>query len=535
MTALSQLLDYLKRADDAYYNSSAPIISDDTYDAMVELLRRIDPNNEYLNKVGTRVKSNKIGRGVPMGTLVKYHEEEDILKWLELEKSNGDSQILVCPKYDGFAIELVYSRGKLVSAGTRGDGLVGEDILESVKNISNIPQILDDTDIIVRGEAIIPKSAHDDIRDLGYSAMRNAVPGIVRSNRVDALKFVKFIAYEFISDNGVGQCRSVEREIWKNKFDIEDYTIVRVNDIDKISEIRDHVHQEDYPYETDGIVLKTDIIKEDDLSHPTHMIAWKYQSNVRETILRGIEFQLGVTGFFTPIGIFDEVEFQGAHLSKASLGNMTRLAKEFKGITLGSIIEVSRRGDIIPYIEQLVLLGEGTPINTLKVCPHCGHPLVYYDLEPRCENEKCPELLRLRITSYVKSIGVKGIGDSLVKSLIDKELLTSIPSIYEINPEVILDIPRQGPSAVEKWGALQDKKLSALDVLSFYPFLNLGKKVWESVLKEFSYSQIMILSREDLERVGIKGLGSTKIDSIISQLELYKDDLIYLGNKYQLL
>ena len=134
------LVNYLKKCDDAYYNTSNPIVSDNTYDALVETLRRLDPKNEYLSKVGVNVVSNKIGRIVPMGTLSKYHKDEEILKWLDSE--NDENLFLLSPKYDGFAVELVYSNGELVSASTRGDGNVGEDIYDSVLSITSIPNHL---------------------------------------------------------------------------------------------------------------------------------------------------------------------------------------------------------------------------------------------------------------------------------------------------------------------------------------------------------------------------------------------------------
>ena len=150
-----ELVNYLEKCDDAYYNTSNPIVSDDTYDALVETLRRIDPKHPYLQKVGAKVRSNKVGRIIPMGTLSKYHKEEEVKKWLDEE----EGMIIFSPKYDGFAVELVYDKGRLISASTRGTGVVGEDVLAAVMRIQNIPiniEGLTEDRVIVRGEAIIP-------------------------------------------------------------------------------------------------------------------------------------------------------------------------------------------------------------------------------------------------------------------------------------------------------------------------------------------------------------------------------------------
>ena len=527
------LVEYLKKADEAYYNTSSPIISDETYDAMVDMLRTINPKHDYLNKVGVKVQSNKVERSIPMGTLEKYHTEEEVSKWL----SERAPKILLCPKYDGFAIELVYIDGVLVSASTRGDGYIGENILEAAKLIVDIPSTIPNPvchHIIVRGEAIIPRVYHEDIKELGYTAMRNAVPGIVRSCRMEALKYVRFVAYEFIED--IGTSRVHQRERYKDIFQVEDYHIVDYLDIPKMKELREEIRSDHYEYETDGVVLKSIDIMPDNLLNPTHMIAWKYKSNKKETTLRDIEYQLGVTGYFTPIGIFDEVEFQGAKLTRASLGNMTRLANDFSGLSIGSIIEVSRRGDIIPYIESLILINEkAPPLEKLTVCPHCGSQLVYEDKEPRCINERCPEILRLQITSYVRAVGIKGIGDALVRSLIDNNYITSIPSIYTLNPEDILKLPRQGQSAVDKWKLLQEKRLNPCELLSSYPFQNLGKKFWEVLLTIFDYKDILEITEEKLREAKIKGIGDNKIYEAVTQIAEYHSDLEILGEIHNLI
>lgn len=527
---VNELVEYLKKCDDAYYNTSNPLVSDAQYDAMVDTLRKIDPENAYLSKVGAKVRESteKIGRVVPMGTLKKYHVEEDVREWLSEEP--GD--ILVSPKYDGFALELIYKEGSLVSASTRGDGFVGEDVLASAMKIRNIPlRLYPPFNKLerVRGEVIIPRHNHEAIKALGYAAMRNAVPGIVRSNRTDALMLVDFVAYEFFDGD---EDRVFQRALYRNIFTVEDFRLYDSNDISGINERRDELgnSRDSYEYELDGIVLKSRRIKEDDLLSPYHMIAWKYKSGRETTILRGIEYQLGATGYFTPIGIFDPVEFQGAVLTRASLGNMTRLHKEFEGMTIGSMIEVSRRGDIIPYIESLILVeSRGERIPELTHCPYCGEELAYEEYEPHCINKECPEILRLKISQFVKSVGIRGIGDSLIRGLIDAGFIKSIKDVYSMNPSHILELPRQGESAMLKWDALQSKKLSALELLSAYPFVDLGKKVWEKVLSRFSYSEILDIDEDTLRRAQLRGVGDTKISSIVSQVREAHEDLWYLG------
>lgn len=523
----SQLVEYLEKCDDAYYNTSNPIVDDSTYDALVETLRRINPKHPYLEKVGAKVRSAQIGRLIPMGTLSKLHTDDEVNKWLDSE--DGDL-VLLSPKYDGFAVELYYERGTLVTASTRGTGVAGEDVLPSILRIQNIPLTLSkypNDIVIVRGEAIIPTRHHDKVKELGYTAMRNAVPGIVRACRVEALQYVDFVAYEFIDGN---KYRTSQREYYAEDFLIEDYRVYDIRDFAGMKSRRDSLRAETYLYEIDGVVLKTMEIKPDDLLHPDHMVSWKYKSNRETTILREMEYQLGITGYFTPIGIFDEVEFQGAKLSRASLGNITRLRDEFEGMTVGSIVEVSRRGDIIPYIESLSLVNEsGDIIEYPTVCPHCGSPLADTDTEPHCVNKECPEKLRLQISQYIRTVGIKGIGDKLIRSLVDAGYIKNITEVYTLDPQKILELPRQGQSAVDKWTLLQEKRLSPVELLTAYPFLDLGRKVWEKVLSKFTYWNVLDLATEDLENAKLAGIGDSKITSIVSQVAENKDELRKLG------
>lgn len=527
-----KLVKYLEDCDRAYYETSNPLVSDDTYDALVESLRKLDPFNPYLYKVGLKSTSNKIGRLIPMGTLDKYHTEEDVSKWIDTKVSQGVSKFIVCPKYDGFAVELVYQFGNLMYAGTRGDGYTGEDVTNAVKHIKSIPQSLETTDffVIVRGEVIIPLKHHDDIKALGYNAMRNAVPGIVRSCREDALKFVDFVAYEFIdSSNSREEQRT--NAIYRSRFILEDYHRViycQKEILPFLQKIREK-YRKDCSYEIDGVVIKSDKILDsgEKLLHPDYSIAWKYKSNREVTTLKDVEFQMGVTGYFTPVGIFEEVEFQGAKLSRASLGNITRIRSEFHGMNKGSLIEVSRRGDIIPYIESLVIPAEGVAeIEIPTHCPYCGHRLV--GEEPHCINKSCPERLRLQITHYVSSVGIKGIGDRLVSKMISAGLITELSDIYTLDANEIENLGGYGLSAVSKWKSLQEKRLSNLEFLCAYPFMNLNEKVWKKILERYTFESLYDLSLENL--LEIPGIGESKARDILSQIN---DDLKEIQSLHQ--
>lgn len=537
---IDSLVNYLKRCDEAYYNSGNAIVTDDTYDALVNSLRVMDPTNEYLSKVGAKAgNKSKVGRIIPMGTLSKYHENDEVESWINKEYSTSGGFILA-PKYDGFGVELIYNNCKLISAGTRGDGNVGENIYESIVNIPSVPKELPSQFSnlkIVRGEAIIPRRNHKRMKEFGYEAMRNAVPGIVRSCNKEALPYVDFVAYEFF-DGRVN--REEQRYDYSSIFNVEEFTPFYSIDFESILDKRDFygANKLTYKYEIDGTVIKTINILQDNLLNPEHQIAWKFKSNHRETVLRAVEFQMGVTGKFTPVGIFDPVEFQGAKLSRASFGSIYRYRDLDPKI--GCIVEVSRRGDIIPYIEKVVTcdVPNVVDIPVFDTCPYCGEKLNPKD--GSCENVHCHEKLNLQIRNYVGCLGVKGIGPSLVKGLVETGKISCLSDIYEVTDEDIISLPRQGQSSADKWKAFITKNIRLIDFLSALPFDNIGPKVWSKLLENTDVDTLLTIDTLDkfnevFSGKDLKGIGSSKIEGFVSQMKLYGDDIRTLITKVSII
>lgn len=522
---IASIITRLRTYSDHYYNTDQPLVSDEEYDRLYATLQRLSPGNPFFSEVGAPPRSGyKVKREIPMGTLRKIYKKEGLVDYLT---SQPECSLLACPKYDGFGVELVYNEeGRLVSASTRGDGYEGDSVLEAM---SCIVPMQDDKlcNVTVRGEAIIPKSHFPMVEALGYKAMRNAVPGIVRSARRDALQYVHFIAYEFMDGS---DSRIEQRENYYRLFNIEAHKIYKRMDIKGLEEYHTHAYEDrdNFEYEIDGIVIKTDLIdSSDDFLHPRQMVAYKFKSNREITTLRDIEYQLGATGKFTPVGVFDEVEFQGATLTRASFGSISRLNSFEFTPSVGSTIEVSRRGDIIPYIEDVVDTVEGMEFGQLEYCPYCYSELEIRDSgEPFCVNPECPEMLRLKVTQYVTSIGAKGIGQSLITALIDQGMVVELPDLYRINPDDISRIPGFGQAAVEKFRAFQEKQVTPLEFLCAYPFEGLGKAVWTEVLKKYDLNGLVYDGRSHQDFVGMKGLGGGKIDSLVSQLAEHRYTII---------
>lgn len=527
MKKIDELVTYLKNCDDAYYGSGDVLVSNDTYDSLVESLKRMDPTNPYLDKVGFQPNgTNKVGRLIPMGTLDKFHENDKVREWLQTNVGVNDNYVLLSPKYDGFGVELTYVDGKLVMASTRGDGITGEDVTAAVMLVPSVPKELPDqykSLTCVRGECIIPRANHDAVKDLGYKAMRNAVPGIVRSCQKDALPFCDYVAYEFFDGT---ENREEQRLNYKSIFNIEDYRIFLASDFDKILEMRNQMGNGKgrYTYEMDGVVLKTRAIKPDDYRHPAYQIAWKFKSNRRETVLRNIRFDVGATGAISVVAEFDSVSFQGASLTSASIGSIQRY-NSLKPV-VGSIIEVSRRGDVIPYLEEVLDTPEGADsFIELTACPCCGSTLV----DNVCKNPHCKDKVEKKVLQYIKGFGIKGIGVSLISKLIDADIINDLTDIYKMDASIIKTLPRQGDSVVSKWRDLQAKEITLTKFLSIYPFENLGEAAWKAALSHYSkFDTLMNKSADELIAANIKGLGVGKCESMATQLQDNKEEILEL-------
>lgn len=540
------LVHQLRQASDLYYTKGTSPMTDDQYDAAVELLRRIDPANKYLAEIGPEPTegSRKIYHVVPMGTLSKYHTDEEVIEWLR-KNVPVNQGFLLSPKYDGFGVELVYIQGKLVSASTRGTGYVGEDILEPVSSIPNVPKLLKSSslDIVVRGEVIIPREYRSLMEERGYKSLRNAVPGIVRSNLKELLVYTHFVAYNAFGDwvsRTLHSQKELREVLERYNFEVESYEFH--NDFVSAKKAYEFIRDHKGTYEYDGVVLKVDNAYIEDALVPVTQIAWKFQSKVQVTPLRKVEYQLGATGKFTPIAIFDPVVFQGATITRASLGSYARFKSLVRdGMKVGSLIAVTRQGDIIPYVQEVVSTEEtAEDILELSICPYCGDALIRNDKECLCVNKSCKELLKLKISSFVSCAKVKGIGSGVVNKLVDAGYFKNslISDIYRIDPESVV-VSGWGESMIAKWTALQLKKFTLLEILSFYPFDNCGSALWKKFLSGFESDKDSIEFLQDLSegkvsfsalysyvRDVVKGIGDEKFDNIMNQLHHCSLDLL---------
>ncbi|WP_062268100.1 hypothetical protein [Endozoicomonas arenosclerae] len=360
----------VKHHDDLYYNKQSPVLTDNEYDALkaqLQALKKCFPTLT-LPAVAKENAEGDVDHRAFMGSLKKARDAKDIKKFL---KEAGKEKILIQPKIDGVAAELVYQNGKLVAASTRGTGDKGENILDAVKLMPMIPKEIktDYNDIILHGELFA--RLDDSVKNSGYSSARHFVSGHISRNELDvlALSSIEFFPWRWVnspfeSDN------TVINILYGYGFELPTmYTDLgkSLKDIEKIRQTYQN-RSDIEPFLMDGIVLKLDNLELRkklgwDSRNPAWAIAWKFPSDSAVTEVKNIDFRVGRTGHVTPVLQLEPVEIKGETVQQVSLGSIENLTK--RDIAIGDQISVQLKGAATPVFGKVILRPEHRTKPTL--------------------------------------------------------------------------------------------------------------------------------------------------------------------------
>lgn len=450
---IKHLIKILNHASDCYYNSN-PIMSDYDWDERYEELENLEretgityPNSPTQNVGYTVVDEiKKTVLDHPMLSLDKTKSSSDLRKFA------GNSPCILSVKCDGLSTSLYYKNGKLTKASTRGNGEEGSDVLTNVLTISNIPhEIPYKEDLIIDGETIIGWDTFEKINeklppDNKYKHPRNLVSGSLTllDSKEAADRNMRFIAWRVIKGFEHKSVFADLKEAEKNGFEIVPlYTYVDSSTdgeaIDEMLEaIRSKADKAKIPY--DGAVMAIDSYKIGESMGRTqkffrHSIAYKYENELFETVLRDIEWNTSKTGLINPVAIFDPVDLGGAITTRATLHNLTYIKNMMLGI--GDRIRIYRSNEVIPKVHDSIDKSGNITIPT--TCPVCGEETkIVKDNDSEvliCTNPNCHGKLlgKLKSAASKNALNIDGFSEATIQKFINLGWLKSIRDIYHLS------------------------------------------------------------------------------------------------------
>lgn len=367
---IDELTEKLNHYRDQYYNNSISEISDFEYDQLFDLLKSKEEQSGYYNvnspvhSVGYSTSSSltKVKHSHPMLSLDKTKDPKDVVKFV------GNTPSIVMAKMDGLTCSVHYKNGKLISAETRGDGMVGEDVTACAKTIKNLPkQISNKADIVIDGEVIISYKDFSAINSSlpasqQYSNPRNLAAGSIRQldPKIASTRKMQFVAWRFVKGSASDSFSQRRLEMISLGFTVVPQ-LCAVNKITEESFVKsvDLIKRwcEEQSYPIDGCVIGYDSVSYGEKlgateHHLRSQLAYKFYDEVYESKLLNIEWGCGKTGILTPTAVFEPVEIDGSIISRASLSNISILRKTLGSPFVGQTIFVSKRNAVIPKIES---------------------------------------------------------------------------------------------------------------------------------------------------------------------------------------
>lgn len=527
------LAERVSAANDAYYNKD-PIMSDEEFDALKDELKDLDPENSLLFAVGASPQDShweKMKHQIPMGSQDKVNTIEELIKWSKMRGVNND-KLCVQEKLDGISLSLNYQDGKLKSAVTRGDGVVGEDIYRNALKMKGVQKIVpDDFNGSIRGEIILLKS--DWQKHLPELANpRNAAAGISRRMTEGGQEHLTVVCYDLVTDDF--SCSTEDEKIKKIKnlgFNVPNLFLCNAKEVEKTYKAYEDGERAALDYEIDGFVIKVNSIKDqlalgnaggDATGNPKGQIALKFAHEMRESEILNVTWEVGLTGRVTPLAWITPVKVAGAMISRASLHNISNVKK--LNAQIGSKVLVSRRNDVIPYIEKS--LSKGTiDIVTPKNCPKCQGQLEINGEYLQCNSDECR--IAGNLEKWINVSEIENVGPRIVEVLVEQKLIAKPGDLYRLTTKMLSNLDRMGDKSAERIVSnIQSKKSVPLHV--FFAGLNIpscGERVFKSII-EGGFDTIDKIRQIKVRQIeSLNGFGSIQANAVVSGLHKKSDTI----------
>lgn len=545
---VEELVQLLNKASYEYHTLDKPTITDQEYDKYLKEL--VELEEEYPELIRDDSPTMRVGGEVidsfqkvvhekPMLSLSNVFNEDEIVNFDEKIKKVVKKPQYVCElKIDGLAVSLKYEDGKFVSAATRGDGVVGEDITHNVKTIKNIPLTLNEkVTIEVRGEIYMSKDSFEKLNEERkkkniepFANPRNAAAGSIRQLDSSIAAKRNLSAFLYYLPNAADfkiHTHMESLEFMKHLGFPVNPNIRLVKNINFLLEyISNWTEKRDtLPYEIDGIVIKLNDLHDQEevgytIKYPKWATAYKFPATLALTKLKEIKFTVGRTGQVTPNAILEPVILMGSTISKTTLHNEDYVLN--RDIRIGDIVAIKKAGDVIPEVVEPIVerrTGEETLFVMTHTCPICSSPLekkdaAYYCVNPTCDAKKIEGLIHYASRD---TLNIDGFGDNIIEDFYNMGYLKNFHDFYQLKEykKELMQLEGFGKKSIENLlDAIEESKKNPLDKLLFALGIRyVGKKTARILARHYqTIDTLKIATYEQLKE--IKDIGEVIAKSV---------------------
>lgn len=495
---IADLADRVLRLKRLYY-AGKPEVSDQEFDKLEDELKALAPSHPALQAVGGELAADlpKVRHDEPMLSLQKTYELEELLKWVDNEAIVGTVKV------DGVSVSLIYEKGELTLAKTRGNGQVGEVVTPKVRWVSDaLPTLRVKAERLeIRGELYCTEPRFlklaETMTELGLerpTSPRNIVAGLLgRKTHIDLARFFNFFAFTVVDREGQLDLDTETAQIeWlaEHGFPLPHPRALKGED--EVRAYLDHVKklmdEDDVPI--DGVVFSYNSLARqralgNTSHHPRYKMSFKWQGQTAVSTIRDVAWATSRLGIVTPVAVIDPVPLSGAMITNVTLHNAAHV--KAYNLKVGDRIEIVRSGEVIPKFLQVVEAAPGESVQP-DACPACGTELVFDDVRLKCPNQTgCPAQQLGSVLNWIRAAGIDDLSDKRLTPLMEQGLVRTMADLYKLSLEDFYKIPQ----TKEKMAAKLHANIQASRTLPLAAFLNglgiegAGLTTWEKLLEEF--------------------------------------------------
>ena len=558
------LTDEIRRHDRLYYDRDRPEISDAEYDALLRELRELEAAHPALRTPDSptqRVRDAAVeglqqaSHRLPMLSLENTYDDGEVRAWLEsiaqFLGAQPDEMVFSCePKLDGAALEIIFERGRLVQAITRGDGRTGDDVTHTVRTIRGLPQVLaggaPPTRLEARGEVIMTRAHFERVNKAREAAgeelfinPRNTAAGTLKllDASLARTRPLTFFAYGLGEVDGLlvpatGEPPRGHREAMEALGALGLPTALEFSARGDLAAVLAHhaallARRDELAFEVDGTVIKVDDFRLQErlglrARSPRWAIAYKFPARQGTTVVLDIGVNVGRTGALTPGAVVAPVHVSGVTITSISLFNRDEVAR--LGIKPGDRVLIERAGDVIPHVVAVTHSGPGEPWRMPDACPVCHTPVRVVEDEAvvRCPNPLCPAVLKRRIEHFVSrgAMDIEGVGEKLIGQLVDSGLVKQLADLYALDEPTLAGLERMGElSARNVLSGVEASRTRPLArLLNGLGILHVGETVADKLADHFGTLQALRAATPD-DLQGLAGIGPAVATSVRAFLD----------------